>query len=200
MADKDKREKKAEHVKEEPMTYAEYAALPDDGRLYELVEGRLEMLASPEFKHRLVIRAVDLKMNDSCRQDYIIVQGPVDVVISDYEVRVPDIVMIHRSRLNVATRKRIIGPPDLVVEVMSPSTLRRDRLGKLRSYAAFGIPEYWIVDPNNETLEQYVLQDGRYELHEVYAGDDQVRSKRLPCVLFTMNEVMKEVPDLPDES
>ncbi|HEX7057347.1 MAG TPA: Uma2 family endonuclease [Bacilli bacterium] len=83
-----------------------------------------------------------------------------------------------------------------VVEIVSPSTLKRDRLEKLHTYAKFAIPEYWIADPEAGYLEQYVLDDGRYSIRNIYQEDDPVTSERLACVSFTMNELLAGIPKI----
>jgi len=82
--------------------------------------------------------------------------------------------VIRRDRLSIITKRGIEGPPDLVVEVLSPFSAKRDRRQKLHVYAKYLIPEYWIVDINNELLEQYVLDNQRYELLEVYRENEPV--------------------------
>jgi Uma2 family endonuclease len=65
--------------------------------------------------------------------------------------------MIHRNRLHILTKRGVEGSPDLVVEILSPSSVKRDKVSKVEAYARFGVPEYWIVDMGNEALEQYIL-------------------------------------------
>jgi Uma2 family endonuclease len=89
-----------------------------------------------------------------------------------------------------------MGPPDLIVEILSPSTLRRDKVDKLKTYARFNVPEYWIVEPILGILEQYVLQEQRYELENVYQGDETVQSNQLRCVRFSMGEIINNIPHI----
>jgi Uma2 family endonuclease len=172
-----------------------------EGVYYELVDGQLELLsAAPSPRHQLVCRALDRVISETCEESYIIIPAPVDVVFDKYNTREPDLVMIHRSRSSIITIKAIMGVPDLVVETLSPYSIRRDRKGKLQTYARFGVPEFWIVDPLHSVLEQYVLPEGgqNYDLIEVYRDDEVVRSDKLECVSFTMRDVMNKVPDLPN--
>jgi Uma2 family endonuclease len=90
-----------------------------------------------------------------------------------------------------------VGPPDIVVEILSPSTQRRDKLDKRNTYAAYGVPEYWVVDPVSGSLELHELMNGRYELVDVFIGDEVVQSNRLPCASFTMADIMRHVEALP---
>lgn len=114
-------------------------------------------------------------------------------------VKQPDLVLVHRDRLHIITKHGAIeGIPDLVVEILSPSSAKRDKKIKLDTYARYEVPEYWIVDPENQVLEQYVLDGQQYALPEVYAGDDNVRSRHIQCVSLSMNEVIEPIPDLSD--
>jgi Uma2 family endonuclease len=178
-------------VKEGGWTVEEFYDQPDDGNLYELDEGVLELLSAPTTKHQIFSGTLDWILKSSCRNDYIIISAPVDVILSNKEIRQPDIVMIHRSRRHIITERSIVGPPDLVVEVLSPSTVKKDRKKKWTSYARFGVPEYWIVDPLNRTLERYVLprEGGPYELADLFDQEDHVASDKLPCVSFALRDV-----------
>ncbi|MBW5447103.1 Uma2 family endonuclease [Cohnella sp. CFH 77786] len=194
------KEKKPGIIRETPMTYGEYASLPEDGNRYELVDGFLELMSpSASTLHQLISHRIQFKLTQTCDRDNIILDAPIDLILSDREVRQPDLVVLHRSRLSLLTRRGIEGPPDLVAEILSPSSIRRDKVGKRNTYAKYGIPEYWIIDPASWTLEQYVLTDsGAYDLLDVFAGDEPVRSERLPCVSFTMEEVRTAIPDIRD--
>lgn len=188
-----------EVVKESPVTYEMYANMVDDGNRYEISDGVLELMSpSPTFTHQSVSQELLFKLNSSCRNEYIIVSSPIDVILSDTEVRQPDLVMIHRSRMSIISNRGINGAPDLVVEITSEHSRRRDKVAKRIAYAKYGVPEYWIVDLTNFTLEQYVLEGDRYELTEVYAGDDTVHSQTVPCASFSMNGIVQSLPVPPD--
>lgn len=186
-------------VRESQMSYDDYANMPDDGIRYELAAGKLEALTpAPHPLHQLVVSEIRDKVKSTCNTKYIIILSPVDVILSDTEVRQPDLVMLHRDRLSLLTHKGIEGPPDLVVEVLSPSSIKRDREDKRKSYARYGVPEYWIIDMNNVALEQYVLVNEEYKLEEVYMEEAYVRSQKLPRISFTMKDILDEIPKLPN--
>lgn len=190
--------KKSDTVKEQPMTYGDYASLPEDGNCYELVDGILELSPSASTPHQIIGSEIQSIVKQSCSEQFLILYE-MDVILSPYEVRRPDIIMIHRSRMSIVTKRAIKGAPDLVVEILSESSIKRDKVSKLFSYAHFQIPEYWIVDPFSGSLEQHILGEHGYHLHDVYIGDEPVRSDRLSCVSFTMQQIMSQVPDLLDE-
>ena len=117
---------------------------------------------------------------------------PVDVILSKRDTRQPDILMIHRSRKHIIEKHAIVGPPDLVIEILSPSTAKKDRTKKKDGYARFGVPEYWIVDPYHLTIEQYMLpaEGALYVLQDIFDENDTVRSERLPCVGFSVKDAL----------
>lgn len=185
-------------IREHPVTYDDYAELPDDGKRYEVADGVLELMSpAPTPKHQVISFQMQALLTNSCQMEYIVFASPVDLILSATEVRQPDLIMIHRSRMDMITRRGIEGIPDLVAEILSPHSVKRDRLQKLAAYAAYQIPEYWIIDPANESLEQYILSDHRYELNNIFSREDQVKSERLPCVSFTMGQIVDAAEGLP---
>lgn len=197
---KDKKIAKPDHLlKEHYVTYETYARLPDDGTRYEISNGRLEaMTPGSSVVHQLFITKILNCINRDCSNEFVVIPAPFDLILSATEVRQPDLVAIHRSRLAIITRRGIEGPPDLVVEALSPHSAKRDRQQKLRAYAKYNIPEYWIVDINNELLEQYILEGEQYCLSEVYKEDERVSSAHLACISFTMQEIIDSIPELPN--
>jgi len=189
-----------EVIKESPVTYELYANMVDDGNRYEISDGVLELMSpSPTFTHQSIVFQLQYMLNSSCRNEFIIVASPIDVILSDTEVRQPDLVLVRRSRMSIISNRGINGAPDLVVEVTSEHSRRRDKVRKRIVYATYGVPEYWIVDPSNLTLEQYVLDGDYYELIEVYAEDDPINSQTVPCASFSMNEIIQSLPVHPDQ-
>ncbi|OUS71953.1 hypothetical protein B1748_25965 [Paenibacillus sp. MY03] len=179
--------------KESGWTVEDYYKLPEDGNQYEIVGGILELKPSPTTTHQRISHQLERVITDSCELEYIILDSPIDVILSESETRQPDILMIHRSREHIIEEHAIVGPPDLVVEILSPNSAKRDRTMKKESYARFGVPEYWIADPANLTIEQYVLKEpGKpYVLLQVFGHDDTVTSERIPCVSFSVDHVLK---------
>lgn len=123
MKDKDKEPR----VLDQPLTYDDYAALQDDAR-YELAGGVLELLfPAPSSRHQAVLLELNDLVRQTCKSEYIILAVPIDVILADTEVRQPDLVMVRRDRMDIITKRGIEGPPDLVVELLSPHSARRDR-------------------------------------------------------------------------
>lgn len=180
------------HVKESGWTVEDYYQLPEDGKQYEIISGILELKPSPSTTHQRVSHQMERVLTDSCESDYIIMDAPVDVILSENETRQPDILMIHRSREHIIHEHAVIGAPDLVVEIISPSTAKQDRTMKLESYARFGVPEYWIADPANLTIEQYgLVEEGKpYQLLNLFSKEETVYSELIPCVSFVVYHVL----------
>lgn len=186
-------EKEDDRVKEQLVTYDVYAAMPEDGHRYEIFDGVLEMMSpGPSNVHQGIGLELSYLLMQSCKSDYVIRTAPLDVILSETNVLQPDVVMVHRSRMDIVTMRGIEGPPDLVVEVLSPGSRKRDRVRKLPIYAKHGVPEYWIVDPSARTLERLVLADGAYEIVDVFEEDDVVASEKLPCVSFKVSELFAD--------
>lgn len=195
------RYRETDRLAEGPETYETYAAIPDDGSRYEVVNGHLErMLPGPSTPHQAIGGELEFILKGSCRSEYVIFDAPLDVILGPKDVRQPDIVMIRRDRMSIVTRRGIEGAPDLVVEIMSPGSRQRDKVSKSRTYAKYGVPEYWIVDPEAQTLERYMLQaeTGAYLLEDVFEGDDIVVSDKLPCVSFPVKEIFAQIPEFAD--
>ena len=89
--------------------------------------------------------------------------APFDVVFSDFDVVEPDLLFVSSERARVLTEKNVQGAPDLVVEIGSPATRRRDEKTKLQLYERFGVQEYWVVDPDLDVIKVYRLVEGRYQ-------------------------------------
>jgi Uma2 family endonuclease len=181
-------------IREEGHVYEHYAAIPEESGRYELLDGELHaMPPAPSLTNQVVSTALQKKLY-TCDEEYIVLAAPLDVILSPYSVVQPDIVMVHRSRTDIIAERGITGPPDLVVEILSPWSVQRDRGMKMNIYAFYGVTEYWIVDAANGTLEQYFLQDGAVNLNAVYIDDTSVTSPQFACVSFSMTDVMKQIP------
>lgn len=197
MNNKKEKEKK-DIIKENNLTYDDYASF-EDGNRYELVQGQLELMSpSPSTVHQLLSAEIYKKIESGCSSNYFIFFAPIDVILAPTDVRQPDIALVSRKRIDILTNRGIEGAPDLVIEILSPSSLKRDKVDKLKTYAHFDIPEYWIIDPKSGALEQYVLKKDHYEIIDIFQEDESVTSPNIACVSFTMKTVMDNIPKLKD--
>jgi Uma2 family endonuclease len=106
--------------------------------------------------------------------------GPIDVELGPRNVFQPDVVILLNTHLNKVAAKKIVGAPDLVVEIASPSTAVVDRVTKYDIYARAGIPEYWIVKPTNRTIEVLILENGEYYSSGIFRGEQLLPSQIVP--------------------
>ncbi len=147
------------------LTYDDFVHFPDDGKRHELIDGEHYVTPSPNQKHQQIVTTlVGLLWGhlELTRFGKVFV-APFDVLFSDFDVLEPDLLYISESRLDqVLTDKNVRGAPDLVVEVGSPSTRRRDEKLKYQVYERFGVAEYRVVDPDLDVVKVHSLVDGRY--------------------------------------
>ena len=146
-------------------TYADYAAMPDDGRRYELWDGELSLMPAPGLTHQGILRDLLGILNEHVKRLGlgVVFPSPVDCILADTTVLQPDLVFVANDRRAVLTDRAIEGSPTLVVEILSPSTRRADRTVKAGLYARYGVPWYWIIDPGARTLEALTLREGTYQ-------------------------------------
>mgnify|MGYP001560741406 CR=1 FL=1 len=146
------------------LTCEDYLLLPEDRR-YEIIDGELFMTPSPKTMHQRLIVKLFRIIDDFVRKGELgeVFIAPYDVVLSKHDVVQPDIIFVSKERSGIITELNIQGSPDLVIEILSPSTKERDLVLKKKLYAAFGIKEYWIVDPENEKMTLLTLGKIGYE-------------------------------------
>ena len=182
-----------ERPKRKVWTYEDYLRLTD-GKRYEIINGRLEEMPAPTPWHQDISRNLEFLMWNFVREKKLgkVYDAPIDVVLEDRYVLQPDIIFISKERLGIIGEKAIMGPPDLVVEIISSATVRRDTIVKKGIYERFGVKEYWIVYPEEKAVEVWSLNDkGKYELFNVAEGEGKVISKVLEGLEIDLKEVFK---------
>jgi Uma2 family endonuclease len=143
-------------------TYEEFARLPDDGNRYEVIAGDLYVTPAPGSIHQKVSARFFMELRVFATNQHKlgeVLYAPLDVIFEDGDYVQPDLVFLRRERSELLTERGIEGPPDLVIEILSPATARQDRGIKRDRYAHFGVPEYWIVDTERRRVEVYRLAD-----------------------------------------
>jgi Uma2 family endonuclease len=152
-------------VSERPLTYDDFLKLPDDGKRYEVIGGELSVHSTPRRDHQEVVASLNWTLQGFLRASGFgrAYTHPVDIWLGPNDIVEPDIVVIRESRLESYRPEGVVRePPDLVVEVLSPSTRGTDQVRKMALYAKSGVPEYWIADPDCRSLTIHVLEDGQY--------------------------------------
>jgi Uma2 family endonuclease len=147
-----------------PVTFEEYRALPDSDLRVELIRGELVMSASLKAIHQRVAFRLAIEL-----QEHVDAQRLGEIFIAPFDVRLagdtavqPDILFVRSANEGRVGEDYFVGPPDLIVEVLSPSNRRIDLVRKRVLYADFGVPEYWIVDPNRQTISVNLLEGAQY--------------------------------------
>lgn len=162
------------------LTYQDYAALPDDGKRYEIHDGELSVTAAPAPLHQIVSANLFtiLRAHVSARGLGLVLYAPIDAILSDTPeattILQPDIVFLDRQRRSLISQRAIEGPPTLVIEILSPSTAAIDRTRKRELYARYGVPYYWLVDVDARDIEACVLRSGAYVVAARVSGNEPV--------------------------
>jgi len=164
------------------LTYEEFRQLPDDGKRYELIHGEVHWSPAPNMRHQFVQISFSSSLFDYLQKTRIgiVATAPLDVRLSDDVAVQPDIIFVCAARAHIIRENYVDGAPDLVVEILSPSTARHDRATKLRIYAEAGVPHVWFLDPLVKTVELLKLQGKKYVVDSVLAGDQVLKSDLFP--------------------
>lgn len=174
------------------LSYEDYLLFPEDGNRHEILDGEHFVTAAPFPRHQSVVVELTSWIAPFVRQHRLgrLYVAPVDVVLSRHDVVQPDLLYIANERLSILTEKNVEGAPDLVVEVLSPATRKRDEGIKLEIYERFGIGEYWLVDPERKTVRIYrrtgesLRREG-----ELAAAGDRLGTPLLPGLEIPLAEV-----------
>ncbi|MCC6314687.1 MAG: Uma2 family endonuclease [Thermomicrobiales bacterium] len=168
------------------LTWEDLLAFPEDNQKREIIRGELIVSPGPSVWHQEVVLAIYRRLYAfaHARQAGKVMTSPIDVRFSSYDVTQPDVLFIRADRFRslLTSDARIAGAPDLVVEVISPTSRSIDCVRKFALYADAGVPEYWLVDPEMRSLQIFTLEGDRYtQLPAGAAG--RVASRVLPGLI-----------------
>ncbi len=174
-------------------TYQDYLDIPGDDR-YELINGEFILVSAPNTPHQRASMGFILSLGNFVVQGNLgsVFHAPTEVVLTDPEginIIQPDIIFVSSAREHIITRANIQGAPDLLVEILSPSTGRRDRTTKRDLYARHGVKEYWIADPDAQTLAVMLLRDGAFETVAEYGIEDTLTSPTLEGFSVSLDRI-----------
>ena len=148
------------------LTYDDYCELPNDRNRYEILDGELSVTPAPATKHQAALGNLYRFL-----ANYVVANqlsklfiAPTDVILAPTTVVQPDLIFIGTDRFRVVTERAIEGPPTLVIEILSPTTHQTDRVTKAQLFARYQVPHYWLIDPDQRTLEAYELVIDHYDL------------------------------------
>jgi Uma2 family endonuclease len=168
--------------------YADYAAIPDDGCRHEIIDGEHYVNPAPNLYHQAVSKRLQHQLFTKIELAGLgtMYNAPCDVQLSGHDIVQPDLLVVLSSRSCIFAPAKVQGVPDLLVEILSPSSVDYDRTLKKELYQRSGVREYWIVNPFEQTLEQFVLRDGNYQSRMV---SDEVHPEFLDGVVINLKEV-----------
>ena len=181
-------------VQTRPLTYDDLCQLPDDGNRYEIIDGELIVSPAPGLDHQGFGIELIAITHAYVRQHRLglVLHAPVDVRLSPHDVVEPDLIFIRQDRLHIAeSRRYVLGPPDLAVEIISPSSVKIDPSRKFNLYERAGVPEYWLVDPRLRTFRMFTLAGERYA--EVEPHDGRLASVVIPGLVLHPAALFAEV-------
>jgi Uma2 family endonuclease len=172
--------KSLKQIVEPILTIEDLDATPDDGNRYELIDGVIYMLCSPNLKHQMALHNLQMEIGLFLRSNPIGFICPgIGVIFDDFNGVIPDLVFISNEQQDeIASGDRVYGAPDLAIEIVSPGSEneRRDRGIKRQLYGFHKVKEYWIVDPENRRIEVYKLKKRKLELENDFNTDDELTS------------------------
>jgi Uma2 family endonuclease len=179
-------------------TYDDWQTLPDDGNRYEIIDGILYMTTAPSFFHQWIVRRLDRYIGVPAEQQHLAFAAvaPVGVLMPGCDPVQPDFVIVLAARVSIIRERRIMGVPDLIVEVISPGSVAYDERVKLTTYATAGVREYATVDPGERCLKLYQLEfPGRYNAPHVFKDTETMSFACLPTILLPVGALFAEAPD-----
>ena len=148
------------------LRYEDYAKIPEDGQRHEIIDGVHFVNPSPSTQHQHVSKRLQYQLYTKIELAGlgVLYNAPIDVQLSEFDIVQPDLVIVLNENIRRITPTKIKVAPHLVVEILSPSTSGNDRTLKKDLYERSGVCEYWIVDPFEQQVEQWLLRDGKYIL------------------------------------
>jgi len=179
-------------------TYADWENLPDDGNVYEVIDGVLYMSTSPSLFHNWIIKRLYITLDHPAEEQGLAFAflDRVGVLMPSCEPVQPDFVLVLAEHASILRDRRIHGVPDLIAEVLSPGSADYDEGVKLEAYARAGVPEYVVIDPAKRQLRLYQLEKpGQYRPLQVFNAGDTVAFACLPTLSLQVSKLFEGAPD-----
>jgi len=173
------------------LTYEDYCLLPNDRNRYEILDGELSVTPAPRVNHQRISRRLLRFLDDHVIANNLgeILAAPTDVILAPTTVVQPDLIFIANDQANIITGRAIEGAPTLVVEILSPTTQQTDRVTKAQLYAKYGVPHYWLIDPDQQLLEAYELSGEQYSLVTKAQDADVFTSSVFPGLSIQISDL-----------
>ncbi|HSR68023.1 MAG TPA: Uma2 family endonuclease [Acidobacteriota bacterium] len=176
------------------LSYQDYLALPDDGKRYEIIEGDLYVTPSPTTRHQRISKRILFLLMQELEEhgEGEVFNAPCDVLLDEHNVIQPDLIFVRQDNEAIVKEKNIQGTPDLLVEIVSPSTRRTDVMIKSRLYARFQVPHYWIVDPDLDRIEAFDLsEEGEYQLVKTFSSPEVLQLEAFPNLKIPLKAIFR---------
>lgn len=173
------------------MTCDQYCLLPDDGKQYEVIDGELFVTPAPTPRHQEILGKLLFRLHTHVEANSLgkVYPGRVDIVFDQHTVVQPDVLLVSNARLLIVKEEAIEGAPDLVVEVLLPSTFYKDLRPKMTAYSQFGVQEYWIVDPEKQSIEVHTHGGEGLQLARSFSSEEVLESPLLPGFRLTVASI-----------
>ncbi len=164
------------------LTFEQFRQLPSDGKRYELVRGGVHVTPAPATRHQAILQNLSGNLWSHVIKNHLgeVWTAPLDVRLGEDTALQPDLIFISNARAGIIQENWIAGAPNLIVEVLSPSTAAYDRATKLPVYADAGVPEVWLIDSRANTVEVLKLQGKKHFAEPTHAGDQVLTSNLFP--------------------
>jgi Uma2 family endonuclease len=175
------------------LTYEDYVLIPEDGKRHEILDGEHYVTPAPFIRHQLISSNLHSLLGPFIRRRRLgtLLAAPTDVILSPHDIAQPDLFFISNERAEIITEPNVQGAPDLVIEILSKRTRRRDESLKLERYGRYGVLEYWIVDPQRKDVKVYRLGEGRLRLVAELSVEDSLATPLLPGLEIPLAEIFE---------
>jgi len=173
------------------LTYDDYCAIPNDCNRYEVLEGELNVTPAPSIKHQILSGNLFTTLSRYINERALgrLLYAPVDLILERTSVLQPDLLFVSSARQNIITERAVEGAPDLVIEILSPSTSRIDHTTKAQIYAKHGVRHYWLFDPDQRNVEAYELVGDHYQLAVKAENDDAFNPSLFPGLSISLGDL-----------
>lgn len=181
--------------KKKNYTYKDYLELPDDKNRYEIINGELVMTPAPKINHQRISGIIELQLRLFVEKNKLgeVFDAPCDVFLTEKDIVQPDILFVSNENKKIITEDNIKGAPELVIEIISPTTAYYDLIEKKELYEKFGVKEYWIVDPKKQWVEIYTPTNKKFKLAQRIEKSGQVSSKLLKGFQLELKEIFRGI-------
>jgi Uma2 family endonuclease len=175
------------------LTYEDYVLIPEDRQRHEILDGEHYVTPAPFVRHQLISSKLHTRLGSFIEERRLgtLLAAPTDVVLSEHDIAQPDLFFISNGRAGILAEENVQGAPDLVIEILSKRTRRRDERLKLELYGRYGVLEYWIADPKSKGVKAYRREAGRLRLAAELSAEDSLATPLLPGLEIPLAEIFE---------